>query len=405
MVRHFVLPTAAVCALALGARAQSFSYSDFTSTAGLTLNGNAQAVGPALRVSSAVISDKGSAFYSMPVSVASGFETTFTFQITAQAMTGADGFTFVVHNDPRGPAALGNHASALGYGVFTGGGSGIAIANSLVVEFDTFTGSAQGDPNDNHISIHTAGTADNGANETLSLGQHLPLTNMSNGAVHTARIRYLPATGRIEVYLNDLVNPVMNVNYDFGSGGSYLFGGTVGGLSLISGGAAYVGFTASAGGSWENHDILSWDFSGGTCTPPVSYCTALISSSGCSPAMLASGVPSLANPAGFSAAGTNLEVGQNGLMFFGTTGQNNSPFFGGTLCANPPLYRLLVANTGGSGACTGSLSYTLADFLAHPVGGPLIVSGQVVDCQVWTRDPPAATTVSLSDGLEFVTCP
>jgi hypothetical protein len=141
------------------------------------------------------------------------------------------------------------------------------------------------------------------------------------------------------------------------------------------------------------------------CLPATTYCTNLISSSGCSPAIGASGTPSASNPTGFTVTATNLEVGQNGLMFFGTTGPNNAPFFGGTLCVNPSLYRLTVANAGGGAACTGSLSNTLSDMIAHPTGGPLVVPGTTVNAQVWTRDPPAATTVSLTNGVEFLVCP
>jgi hypothetical protein len=150
---------------------------------------------------------------------------------------------------------------------------------------------------------------------------------------------------------------------------------------------------------------LAGDDGTASCPPVTNYCTALVSSSGCTPAMTSSGTPSIANPTGFTAGANNLEVGQNGLMFFGTTGQNNAPFFGGTLCVNPTLYRLNVANAGGASPCTGALSYTLQDILNHPGGGSLVIAGQVVNCQVWTRDPPAATTVSLSDGLEFTACP
>ena len=40
-------------------------------------------------------------------------------------------------------------------------------------------------------------------------------------------------------------------------------------------GASWVGFTASTGAGWENHDILSWSFSG---SPDVSSNMALVSS-------------------------------------------------------------------------------------------------------------------------------
>jgi hypothetical protein len=175
-----------------------------------------------------------------------------------------------------------------------------------------------------------------------------------------------------------------------GAGGVYLAGQTGGSLG-----------GTSAGGS----DVWLARFGSSGCQAPSTYCAALVSSSGCTPAMTSSGTPSIANPTGFMAGASNLEVGQNGLMFFGTTGQLSAPFFGGTLCVNPSLYRLLVANAGGSGPCTGSLGYSLLDFLDHPSGGSLVIAGQVVNCQVWTRDPPAPATVSLSNGLEFTACP
>jgi hypothetical protein len=141
------------------------------------------------------------------------------------------------------------------------------------------------------------------------------------------------------------------------------------------------------------------------CATPTTYCTALISSNGCTPAMSFSGQPSLANPGAFTVTGNNLEQTQNGLMFFGTTGPDSSPFFGGTLCVSAPLYRLNVANTGGAGTCAGALSYTLADMIAHPSGGSLVVLNAVVNAQIWTRDPPSAGTVNLTDGIQFSVCP
>ncbi len=151
--------------------------------------------------------------------------------------------------------------------------------------------------------------------------------------------------------------------------------------------------------------VLNGDNGVSTCPAATTYCTALISSNGCNPTMGSTGVASLANPAGFSATGSNIETAQNGLLFFGTTGQNNAPFFGGTLCVTPTLYRLPIKNSGGAGTCSGSMSYTLAEFLAEPSGGPLLIAGQVANAQIWFRDPPAAQTVGLTNGLEFTVCP
>jgi hypothetical protein len=145
---------------------------------------------------------------------------------------------------------------------------------------------------------------------------------------------------------------------------------------------------------------------GGGCSSGTTYCTAKLSSSGCLPQIDDNNAnPSLAAPAGYSIVTTSMEAGQNGISYFGTTGQASTPFQDGTLCVGGTLHRLAVKNTGGSAACSGSFSYTLADLLAHPSGGPLINAGVTVDCQSWFRDPPAASTTGLSNGLEFVACP
>ena len=71
---------------------------------------------------------------------------------------GADGFTFVIQNSDSSLFG-GGGSSALGS---TGGGLGYAgIPNSLAVEFDTWFNPVLGDPNGNHISVHTAGTLQN----------------------------------------------------------------------------------------------------------------------------------------------------------------------------------------------------------------------------------------------------
>lgn len=81
---------------------------------------------------------------------------------------------------------------------------------------------------------------------------------------------------------------------------------------------------------WVAGDAGIFKREGGTsCTPPSSYCTALMSFNGCTPAMSAAGSPSVSNPGGFNIAANSRETGQNGLLFFGTTGPAEAPFFEG----------------------------------------------------------------------------
>jgi hypothetical protein len=141
------------------------------------------------------------------------------------------------------------------------------------------------------------------------------------------------------------------------------------------------------------------------CASPSVYCTSKVSSSGCVPVIASSGQPSLSNPGGFTVSANGLEINQNGIQFFGTSGPDTLPFQDGTLCVLSPLYRLAIKNSGGAASCSGSFSYTLADLLAHPSGGPLVVAGQQINQQGWFRDPPAASTTGLTNGLQYVVCP
>ncbi len=135
------------------------------------------------------------------------------------------------------------------------------------------------------------------------------------------------------------------------------------------------------------------------------YCTAKVSSNFCVPTMAAQGPASLANPAGFSVTTSAVESHQNGLTYFGTSGPNNAAFQGGVLCVLAPLHRMPVKFSGGGGVCQGALSYTLAEMQANGTGGALIVPGAVLNLQTWFRDPPAASTTGLSNGLQFLVCP
>jgi hypothetical protein len=82
----------------------------------------------------------------------------------------------------------------------------------------------------------------------LGVGRRLNI-RLKDGRVHVARIRYMPPV--ITVYL-DNGEPAVHVPVDLGT-------------VVDASGYAYMGFTASTGNGYENHDILDWSF-----TPAVS---------------------------------------------------------------------------------------------------------------------------------------
>ena len=189
-------------------------------------------------------------------SIVSGFQTTFQFQISGIGgisdptpfgpQQGGDGFAFVIQN--YSIPVVGPPAGFLGYH---------GLPNSLAVEFDTWMNQEPGffDPNGNHISVHSLGTAPNSVSETASLGQATNIPFMKDGAVHVGRINYTPGT--LTVFLDDLTNPVLTIsNLDLSR------------LLVLDNGTAWVGFTSATGSAWESHDILAWQF--GQTGAPVS---------------------------------------------------------------------------------------------------------------------------------------
>jgi hypothetical protein len=260
---------------------QTFSFPNFNSTTGLQTNGSA-AVAPngnasVMRITPATGNQGGSTWYTTAVPLQAGFTTTFTFQFTGQGGTGghADGIAFVVQHSPTGISFLDtNVGGSIGYADDDGDANPMSgIANSVAIEFDTFTNGW--DPNNNHVAIQSCWDGNNsnkhtgtclngqrsGMNPTLAINSALSSLNINinDGAVHTAIVTYSPPCANCQnltVLLDgqqvaaatlDLVNLGLDATDD-----------------------AFVGFTASTGGGFENQDILSWSFSAQTITQPVS---------------------------------------------------------------------------------------------------------------------------------------
>ena len=143
-----------------------------------------------------------------------------------------------------------------------------AIRNALAIEIvDTYQDGFLGDTSNNEISVHTGGTGECHEEETWSIARMTPPFAVANGAVHTARIQYVPGT--LSIYIDDLINPLLVVPYDLFAGGMRLNGAAVGGLDLPQG-TAWLGFTSATGAGTLTEDvrILSWNFTGAPLTDP-----------------------------------------------------------------------------------------------------------------------------------------
>jgi hypothetical protein len=147
------------------------------------------------------------------------------------------------------------------------------------------------------------------------------------------------------------------------------------------------------------------------CTGNVfAYCTAGTTGNGCAASIAASGIPSVAQTSGFVLTASGVDGARFGLTFYGLNGRSQQPWGAGTslLCVKSPLQRTSAQFSGGTaGQCDGALALDWLAFLAATPGalGNPFGAGQVVDAQAWFRDPPSAKSTSLSNALEFTTCP
>jgi hypothetical protein len=246
-----VLSQLAICGSALAA---TISYPDFSSIAGLTLNGNAAQVGNVLRVTPATTSQAGSAFSTSAVSLASNvsFSTAFQFRFTNPGVSdgqgvGADGLVFVVQTVSNN---VGGAGGGIGY---------FGITNSVGIEFDTWNNGSIDGGSSNHVGIDVGGSVD-----SLLRAEVTP--DMNNGAIWYAWVDYDGASDLLEVRLSETnVRPtsaILSMTRDLAAD-----------LGTTN---AFVGFTSGTGAAWANHDVLSWTFvdrfapiDGGTVPEPA----------------------------------------------------------------------------------------------------------------------------------------
>ncbi|EFA85296.1 hypothetical protein PPL_02297 [Heterostelium album PN500] len=143
----------------------------------------------------------------------------------------ADGFAFVIHNDPRGTDTV----SRLYYGGSGLGYSGITA--SIAVEFDDFK--YNDDPNDNHIAIHTNGTDLNNSEQKYALTYASPSFKLCDFKYHQVEIIYEPIGQQLTVIVDhdEVINHNIDINDTIGIGEDD---------------SAFVGFTSACGEFTQN---------------------------------------------------------------------------------------------------------------------------------------------------------
>ncbi|OGT20426.1 MAG: hypothetical protein A2V90_08960 [Gammaproteobacteria bacterium RBG_16_57_12] len=270
--------SAATAALLLSAiqpaGATTILFTDFSSSAGLQINGNAaapvtdDASRKVLRLTPALGGQSGSAFSTSAVSLAAdaSFSSAFRFRIYNSGGIcdgdgcGADGIVFTVQT-------VSNTAGGAGGGI---GYSG--LGNSVGIEFDTWNNGGWDEFNGNHVGINLSGNIDSVLQANLSTGAG-NVDRMNNGAIWTSWVDYNGATDTLEVRLAQGEGASRPI--------SALLSHTVDLTTILGTTNAFVGFTSGTGAAYGNHDILAWQFNssfdpiddiggGGTVPEPIS---------------------------------------------------------------------------------------------------------------------------------------
>ena len=139
----------------------------------------------------------------------------------------------------------------------------------------------------------------------------------------------------------------------------------------------------------------------------VVYCASETNSLGCTPAIASSGSASATSGAPFLVSASNVLNQRTGLCFYGFA-PKQSAFTGGSLCVAGQFRRTPQQNAGGSAQPTNDCSGVFSlDFNARIQSGvdPLLVAGEEVFAQYWSRDPADASTTNLTDALAFFIAP
>ena len=210
--------------------------SGFSSTAGLTLNGNAVATDDTrLQLTNGQLEEASSVFWNTPIGIQS-FTTNFEFQLT---LAQGDGFTFTIQG--IGPTALGGDSGGLGYA---------GIGKSVAIKFDFYNDAGEG--ND------STGVFTNGALPTVPAVDLTPSgIELNSGDGIAAHVTYDGTT--LTMNLLDLVTSK-----------TFTLTQAINIPQIVGGNTAYVGFTGGTGGLTSSQKILTWTYATSASGPVTS---------------------------------------------------------------------------------------------------------------------------------------
>ncbi|MEQ9442868.1 MAG: L-type lectin-domain containing protein [Cyclobacteriaceae bacterium] len=145
---------------------------------------------------------EGIAYSTTKLDLSNYFEIEFDIYLGDKDDLGADGITFVIHDDPREFNAFGTYGEGLGYGRFNPNfASGNFIAPSVAVEFDTYQNEFQNDPFSDHVAYLVNGSSFH----SDYWNNNDPSFNLEDDQMHNFRFRWNPETSEITVMLDNTI--------------------------------------------------------------------------------------------------------------------------------------------------------------------------------------------------------
>lgn len=243
-----VLAAALVAAAGARATAPAISYPDFSSLAGLKLNGDAVQAGTALRLAPNVPLQHGSVWAQAPIDTSQSFESRFEADVHDGSYQPADGMTFTLQS--LGLSALGDNGGGHGYGGFVS-----PIPQSVAVDVSIFPQIMNGTTE--RFGVFTNGNLF----APLATAQSPALLY---GSPFWVWVDYDAAAHSLQVFSSQTstkpATPLLSTSVDLGA---------------AVGPTAYAGFTAGTGGLDADFDLRSWTLEGtADTTPPTVTCSA-----------------------------------------------------------------------------------------------------------------------------------
>ncbi|WP_448552662.1 L-type lectin-domain containing protein [Thalassotalea montiporae] len=228
------------------------SQTDFSDTSAWQLNGDATQNNDRLVLTQG-LSQSGSAFLSSSINLLNdtSFSAFFTFEISqpvgltdVDGIQGADGLVFVVQTNDTN---VGSQGLGIGYQ---------GIANSLGIEFDTWTNTTLNDIDGNHVGINLGGNSQ-------SVAQASESDAFNTGGIWSAWIDYNGINDLLEVRWSNTgtrsSDAGLSLNVDL--------------ANELGSSDAFFGFTSGTAAGGGLHEIVSFEFRNDFA--PISAATAI----------------------------------------------------------------------------------------------------------------------------------